>query len=103
MSGMEVCNRALHDRQMTLSNVDLDPDLGPDTLRHPIPTPAVHSSDIRLRQTPHSTSVQLVLVATFTGIRLDIAMVRRGAPKGLEPGSGQHRAVSEAILGDRLA
>jgi hypothetical protein len=39
---------------MTLSNVHLDPDLVPDMLGHPISTPAVYSSDIRLRQTPHN-------------------------------------------------
>ena len=39
---------------------DLDPDLVTDMLGHPALTPSLHSHNIRLRQTPHTTSVQLV-------------------------------------------
>ena len=39
---------------MTLSDVHLDPNLVPDMLGHPIPTPALHPCNIRLRQTTHN-------------------------------------------------
>ncbi len=45
---------------MTLRDVHLDPDLVTDMLGHPTLTPSLHSHNICLRQTPHTTSVQLV-------------------------------------------
>jgi hypothetical protein len=47
---------------MTLRDVHLDSDLVTDLLGHPALTPSLHSHNIRLRQTPHTTSVQLVLL-----------------------------------------
>jgi hypothetical protein len=45
---------------MTLRDVHLDPDLVTDMLGHPALTPSLHSHNICSRQTPHTTSVQLV-------------------------------------------
>jgi hypothetical protein len=51
---------ALHDRQMPIGDVHLDPNLVTDMLGYPVPTPSPHTRDIRLRQTTHPTSVQPV-------------------------------------------
>jgi hypothetical protein len=39
---------------MTLPDIHLDVHLVADTLGHPIPTPSLHSRNIRLQQTPHN-------------------------------------------------
>src|SRR5712675_667235 len=51
---------ALNDRQMPISDIDLDANLGTDTLGHPASAPPLHSGHISLRQNTPPTSVQSV-------------------------------------------
>jgi transposase len=45
---------ALHDRQMPLGDIRLNPNLVANMLRNPSATPPLHPSNIRLRQTRHT-------------------------------------------------